>query len=221
MWIGRGLLLGAALVVCEACDPTIHLGTDFIGDAGAALLADARQVEGSINSETDSRAPLDAFVDARIVDEIGAVDGSATIIWSSGFETGTISEWESDGLGGTYFSMNTALVVTTERAHSGSYAVKLTINPMGGNIEDRYLFRGGAGAPPALEEAYYGAWFFIPQPYIENFYWNLFHFLQSPAADRQGTNPVWDLNLRSNLAGDLVPYVYDFLAWRELPLALL
>jgi len=105
--------------------------------------------------------------------------------------------------------------VTTERAHSGSYAVKLTINPMGGNIEDRYLFRGGAGAPPALEEAYYGAWFFIPQPYIENFYWNLFHFLQSPAADRQGTNPVWDLNLRSNLAGDLVPYVYDFLARRQ------
>jgi hypothetical protein len=194
----RALARGALVLALAACDPTIHLGAEAVDEAGAS----------------DARSSFDGSSEdaSLLVDGTGPVDGSASVIWSSSFENGTFSEWDGDGQGKEFFSANTSLSVSTEQAHSGTQSAKLTIDPNNGIVEDIYLFRGIAGAPAANAEAYYGAWFFIPQRYVEPFYWNIFHFLDGASVDRDSLGSIWDVDLRSSTdTGELVPYVYDYL----------
>jgi hypothetical protein len=201
------MLSAVCAVLLVGCDSTIHLGAeDIVLEAGSA----------------DANPPIaDAVSEANVsnVDGAGAplmtVDGRASVLWSATFEPGDFSEWESDGQGGTFNSLNTSHIVSTEQAHSGMNAAKLTIDPTNSIVEDIYLFRGISGAPAAQSEAYYGAWFYIPKPYLESFYWNIFHFLDGGTVDRQSLVEIWDVDLRSNDTGALVPYVYDFLARRQ------
>jgi hypothetical protein len=213
-------LLTAALL--SACDPTIMLGT---ANVDAAAVDAVPAVDGP-SSTGDRSEPDDSSLDAAASDAssdgdaggpdaIEVVDGQASVVWRATFETGDFSEWSADGQGGTFSSMNSAHATSTEQAHSGASSAKLTITPASGLVEYLYMFRGGPGAPALPAEAYYGAWFFIPYPYIESQYWNLFHFLQSAMQSRAGLRPIWDLDLRSNAAGDLVPYVWDFIARRQ------
>jgi hypothetical protein len=207
-----GAMLGALLCASAAvqCEGAIHLGgEDAVIEAGAA---DAN-LDGS-KADDASATLADARADGA-GDELMSVDGRASVLWSATFEPGDFSEWESDGQGGTYNSLNTSHIVSAEQAHSGVNAAKLTIDPTNSIVEDIYLFRGISGAPAAQSEAYYAAWFYIPNPYIESFYWNIFHFLDGGTVDRLSLVEIWDVDLRSNDTGALVPYVYDFLARRQ------
>lgn len=209
--------IGAAFL--GACGRVIHLGDEPLDpeeDAAAAPFDAQRESSISVNSKPDAN-PVDAgaTVEARAAEASPGVDGRATVLWSASFETGDFSEWEADGQGGTYFSAGASPSPSTEQAHMGSGSAKLTSNPKNGIVEDVYLFRGAPGSPPAEPEAYYGAWFFIPKPYVASFYWNIFHFLYGDTSDRQGVMGMWDLNLRSNSAGELVPYGFDFIARQQ------
>jgi hypothetical protein len=207
-------------IMLAGCDPTIRLGAQLGAEAGPAdatsdapQFDDARAVAPDGDGARFDAAGFDA-ADAAEVDATVGTDAQGSILWSATFETGDFSEWTADGQGFEY-GLTSSHVVTTDQAHSGTQSAKLTINPTNGNVDYMYLFRGGPGAPPAEPEAYYGAWFFIPQAYTESFYWNIFHFLQSATADRSSVTSIWDVNLRSNETGALVPYVYDFVARRQ------
>lgn len=201
------IAMGAAPLA--GCGRVIRLGEepDETEDASSV---DARG-ESSIDDEARDDGGRTA-ADVRVPEASMAVDGRASVIWSASFETGDFSEWEADSQGGSYFSQAGSVTPTTEQAHGGMRSATLTINPRNGIVEDVYLFRGTSRSPPAEPEAYYGAWFFIPKPYVASFYWNIFHFLYGAAPDRQAVTNLWDLNLRSNSAGELVPYAYDFIA---------
>jgi hypothetical protein len=208
--IGSAFSAGAAAVLLAGCGQIIHLG-DEPGD-------DTSGLDGAADSSSGADAPdgTKGKDGGHIADASGSVDGRATISWSASFETSDFSEWEGDSQGGSYSSAGGSSSPSTEQAHTGTGSAKLTINPRNGIVEDVYLFRGTSSSPPAEPEAYYGVWFFIPKPYVASFYWNIFHFLYGATQDRQGgVMNLWDLSLRSNTAGDLVPYAYDFIARQQ------
>ncbi|MFO7178969.1 MAG: hypothetical protein DIU78_009745 [Pseudomonadota bacterium] len=59
------------------------------------------------------------------------------------------------------------------------------------------------------EAAYYGAWYYIPDPARNEGNWNLFHF--QGGDDLHG---LWDVSLASSEDGQLSLYIYDFLRRR-------
>lgn len=192
------------------CDPMIHLGAETRpSDAStqdvSAEINDGVGVDGSDVHVAGEASAQDVFA---------GVDGRTVVPWSATFEPGDFSEWEADGQGGAY-QLSVPPTVSTEQAHSGTHSAKLTISPVNGLVDYVYLFRGTAGSPPAEPEAYYGAWFYIPKPYLVSMYWNVFHFLYGTTPDRQDLKGIWDLDLRSSDTGELIPYVWDFLARRQ------
>jgi hypothetical protein len=63
----------------------------------------------------------------------GRIDLGTSILWSARHETGDLSEWMLGGEGGsTVEAPDTAIVVASDVAHSGAYAVKLTNSAVGG-----------------------------------------------------------------------------------------
>jgi hypothetical protein len=102
--------------------------------------------------------------------------------------------------GGEFNSGNGDAVATGEQAHSGSQAAKLTITapPESGTR----LFRWQE--PRQNREAYYSAWFLIPQSYQVPSWWSIFQFKSVNASDSR-TDPFWYIVLLDNGAGGLKP----------------
>jgi hypothetical protein len=85
------------------------------------------------------------------------------LVWTAAHERGDLAEWTADGSGDTRLpSSDSGIEVSTEAAHRGDHAVKL-INPAAWNREDEgpELFH----AVGALGDAYYSAWFLLPEDY--------------------------------------------------------
>jgi hypothetical protein len=99
-----------------------------------------------------------------------------------------------------------APVITSERAHTGTQALKVSISVEGGMTSANYMYR--QAATPA--EAYYGAWFLIPQNYTVKDWWNILHFVGSQTGDGRNEVSLWDVDLRSSADGSLALYVYEF-----------
>ena len=97
----------------------------------------------------------------------GTLGLGTDLVWSTGFETGDLSDWSAPpGTGGTFESdaggANPSVTSTTEQAHTGAHSVKFAsvaaaqgspYSP-GGSC----LYKEGA-FPQA---AYYSAWYYIP-----------------------------------------------------------
>lgn len=93
----------------------------------------------------------------------------AQILWTEGHEDGTFGEWLKAGK-----QSNTSREVTDARAHSGTYSMALTVHdaPADSSTGVRMKFEGAplgstADDPKNLpDEAYYSAWYYIPQRII-------------------------------------------------------
>jgi hypothetical protein len=111
-------------------------------------------------------------------------------LWWSDHETGDLADWSRGGteLGATYVQSGD-VSVTTERARSGTHALRSTVTAPVGAAQ---IWRAGLDA----SAAYYGAWFLLPtapQPAANNSYW-VFFALRARTAP--GTDlPLWDLKL--------------------------
>jgi hypothetical protein len=57
-------------------------------------------------------------------------------------------------------------------------------------------------------EAYYGAWYYIPESTVNTGNWNLFHF-QGGNADASSQHYLWDVSLVNGPTGELNLRVYD------------
>ena len=168
------------------------------------LVACARQIPlGAVDASGDAGAgPLDQAVER-------AFPG---VLWFADFEVGDLSQWSEGGKGGTYQqSATSAPAVEAVEAHGGRLAARISIAPVGGEVEVSYFSR--RAEPPS---AYYSAWFFIPRPTTANFYWNLVHWNGSRTGDGENQLSLWDVDLRSDENGALVPYVYDFQRNRQI-----
>lgn len=90
--------------------------------------------------------------------------------WSSGFENGFCDYTELAGY--CYADDTASKEIVTSPVHSGRYAAAFTVqSDAAGGSQTRCVRQGEL--PNA---AYYGAWYYIPEPTSPNANWNLFHF---------------------------------------------
>jgi hypothetical protein len=87
------------------------------------------------------------------------------VVWSADQETGDLTQWTVDGSGATSLPKDSSIEVSTEAAHRGAHAIKL-VNPAAGDNQEEgkegpELFHDAG----ALDDAYYSAWFLLPEDY--------------------------------------------------------
>jgi hypothetical protein len=132
------------------------------------------------------------------------LDLGSEVIWSAHHEGGDLSEWSIGAEGGAAAEAPDATVsVTTEYAHGGKYAVKLTNGAIGAPKEAR-AWRVGAFP----RETYYSAWYFLPRGYVTKVDWTILQF-RAPTSDPSILGYFLDLDLRSLPGGELILSLMD------------
>jgi hypothetical protein len=131
---------------------------------------------------------------------------SGGTIWMADHESGNLIEWRAGmnpNMPAEYDSglcIRPAKGVTTEKARSGQYAMKLTIYSIvkSGCRQFRWV-ESTSGQP-----LYYSAWFYFPQAsYVTN-WWNIFQFKSD--VRRGGKNisqTFWFLRVTNNAKGEM------------------
>jgi hypothetical protein len=189
-----------------ACQGDIHLGVlETTGQGGANGAATAGASSGGAGEAKGGFAGGGSPDGAAAGSSARA--GNANLLWHAEFESADLSEWTSDGQGANYRSSEpVAPVITSERAHTGTQALKVSISVEGGMTSANYMYR--QATTPV--EAYYSAWFLIPQNYTVKDWWNILHFVGSQTGDGRNEVSLWDVDLRSTTDGSLGLYVYEF-----------
>jgi hypothetical protein len=133
------------------------------------------------------------------------IDFASEILWEARHESGDLSEWIGDGQGGSAADAPmAAIAATTELAHSGAYSVKLT-NTATTDVAVARVWR--ESAYPA--DAYYSAWYYVPEPYALTAVWTIMQFKGPDANDPSASRYIVDIDVRSLPGGELILSVYD------------
>lgn len=85
------------------------------------------------------------------------------LVWTADQEPGDLSQWTANGSGDEHLpSRDSTIEVSREAAHHGTHAVKI-VNPAAWDDDDEgpELFHAAGG----LDDAYYSAWFLLPEDY--------------------------------------------------------
>ena len=127
------------------------------------------------------------------------------VVWSTDHETSDLADWSLDSRGGANAGAeaDSAIEVTSERAHSGTYSVKLTrpaVNRDVGPLLFRELFPS---------KAYYSAWYNLPSAPQTVSYWTIAQIRAVPADDSDGAPHGINVNLRVLPGGQVVLVVFD------------
>jgi hypothetical protein len=144
-----------------------------------------------------------------IVVAIGACDRrielGSQILWEARHETGDLSEWIADGQGGSAADAPMAAIsATTEVAHGGAYSLKLTNAAVVDSATSR-VWRESPYPP----DAYYSAWYYIPQAYTLGAVWTIMQFRAPDVNDPSVKRYLVDLDIRSLPGGEMILSVYD------------
>jgi hypothetical protein len=147
-----------------------------------------------------------------------SIYAGSEILWSARHETADLSEWSSDGLGGEQVqSADDSVSASSDYAHTGIYSAKFV------RALDEGSQRNGGPILARLdglpEQAYYSAWFLIPESHTTISYWTIFKF--DPTSSDQD---VWDrgvdLQLRSvPFGGYVLEVLFHNEAYLRAPLA--
>ena len=131
--------------------------------------------------------------------------------WSTSFENGFCDYLAGGGY--CYVTGAATYKVVTSPVHTGRYAAEYTA--VSGGDNDSYnsrCFREGV----LPQQAYYGAWYYIPALCTNSGVWNLFHF-QGRNAPGESLRGLWDISLLNKDSGALRLEVYGFLTNPALP----
>jgi hypothetical protein len=128
-----------------------------------------------------------------------------SLLWFAEHETADFTEWTAGGRGG--FSADppdTSVVISTDVAHSGSHSVRLA-NAAPTVYETARLLRQGEFP----QEAYYSAWYYLPQTYRTTEDWTIMQFTTPPGDDGGSDGLLIDVDLRSLPGGDMILDIFD------------
>jgi hypothetical protein len=212
--VGAAAELLAAVVGLGACDPTIVLGARA-GDAAIDPSEGAADEPASLDVSSDAPPPtdLDAAThleagptpDAQATADAGD-DAARTLLFSADQETRDLSPWHEGGdfAGGDYQGGGTD-AVSTEHAHSGSYAVKFTIDTSDGQDHATRVYRRTAPSP-----AYYSAWFYLSEGHSSFGWWTVFLFRAlTDTTNINSAAVLWDIGFERRQNGDLGLVLFD------------
>ncbi len=144
------------------------------------------------------------------------LDVGSDLLWTARFETANLDEFTSAPGGSTNAFPNGASVsASDERAHTGRYGAKLTINATGDLQQNAGLARSGE----LPLEAYYSAWYYLPRSVTVGMYWVIFKFrMRTDANDPNSADELFDLNLANLPTGEMTLRLYDHRTTDDIPL---
>lgn len=145
-------------------------------------------------------------VDAAIPDREEPIAPS----WSTSFEADFCDYSQAGGF--CYGDARATYTTVTSPVHSGLRAAAFGVTSDDVDARQTRCVRQGV-LPQA---AYYGAWYFLPEPTLNHGLWNLIHIR---GGDLTRTHGLWDISLepRASVEPDgLQAVVYDFLGNRTL-----
>ena len=128
------------------------------------------------------------------------------LLWTADQEPGDLSQWTANGSGDKRLpSADSMIDVSTEAAHRGHHSIKL-VNPADWDNQDEgpELFH----AAGALDDAYYSAWFLLPEDYRLDPSMTLIR-LRSRDVDGEQLYGGEELQLRSLPVGGYVLQVFS------------
>ncbi|MDI3340766.1 MAG: heparin lyase I family protein [Sphaerobacter sp.] len=133
------------------------------------------------------------------------------VLWSANLESGDLSDWEQDGCGGLFNTRDGTAAVTNKVAHSGRYALQLTVNADDGKDHATRLMRWCE--PSDLDQAYFSAWYYFPERVsVDAGWWNIFQFKSRTEEDN---DPWWILNVGNREDGTMYVYLRDWIHERS------
>jgi hypothetical protein len=133
------------------------------------------------------------------------IDLGSQILWSARHETGDLSEWTIDGQGGSAADPPvTTIAATTEVAHGGAFSVKLT-NAAADDFDASRVWRQAAYPT----DAYYSAWYYLPQAYTTPVTWTIMQFRTPSSQDPSVISYLLDVDIRSLPGGELILSIFD------------
>ncbi|HET6151088.1 MAG TPA: hypothetical protein VFH68_26365 [Polyangia bacterium] len=150
-----------------------------------------------------------------------ALDVGSDVLWSARFEGGTFDEWTLvSGGGAEAFPVNAAMTnrieVSTEQAHHGSHAARLSIDASSAGMQQNALLSRAGELPVA---AYYSAWYYVPNRVTVGTFWVIFKFRQrSVETDGATAGELFDLDLVDSPSGGMAVVFYDHRLGRNVPL---
>lgn len=140
--------------------------------------------------------------------DAGEVGGPVDLPWTTSFEHGFCDYAVADGF--CYGDPRAEHEIVTSPVHSGRFAAAFSL--MTDDVAARQSRCVRQGVLPA--SAYYGAWYFVPEPATNAALWNLFHFRGGGPGDAATQHGLWDVSLVNAENGSLEVIVYDFLSGR-------
>ena len=126
------------------------------------------------------------------------------LIWSARHESGDVAEWTGDPASLLNAADAANIRVSNAQVRRGQGALSITRPAMVG--EGGPTIGHAADLP---EEAYYGAWFFLPQDQAVTTYWTPLQFRSLEPADPDSSGRATDLRLRRLPDGAFVVYVFQ------------
>jgi hypothetical protein len=145
------------------------------------------------------------------------LDVGSNVLWSARHEGNSFEEWSSvPGRGAVAFPTANIIEVSSERAHGGRYAAKLTIDAGASGAQQNALLSRAGGLP---KEAYYSAWYYLPRSVTVGAFWVIFKFrLRGTADDSSTEDEFYDLDLFGLASGEMTVLLYDHRTAHNLPL---
>jgi hypothetical protein len=136
-------------------------------------------------------------------------DVGSDVVWTSRFEGAGFDEWNGvPGGNATSYPMPPNLIeVSSEHAHTGTFAAKLTIDTtMAGVQQNAWLVRKG----DLPTEAYYSAWYYLPRSAAVGTYWVINKLrMRATVDDSRTEEELFDLDLVNLPSGEMSVILFD------------
>lgn len=128
-------------------------------------------------------------------------DGPLPAPWQTSFEDGFCGYKHQAGF--CYTDAHSEYRLVTSPVHTGPFAAAFDFHPTDrpGERQARCVREG-----VLADEAYYGAWYFVPSSLSEARTWNLFHFQGGPPGEL--LHSLWDVSMDDS-SGALAVFVLD------------
>lgn len=130
--------------------------------------------------------------------------------WSTSFETGFCDYARAGGF--CYSDADAEYSIVTSPVRTGKYAAAFRVRG-DADSQGRQARCVRQGVFP--KEAYYSAWYFIPEFAVTRGLWNLFHFQGGEGPGPLDLPGLWDVSVESSPNRELRLYFFDFLPTPE------
>lgn len=146
----------------------------------------------------------------------GDLEVGSELYWSARHEVGDFSEWTGVAGGGVETTNSNAVEVTTTQAHGGTRSARLTISGAGAGSQQNAILMRSGGLPV---EAFYSAWYYLPQTVSVGTFWVIMKFRARDTADDPSTvRELYDLDLTNSDTGEMSLRLFDHRRGGDVPL---